>query len=254
MFSEYQQFSRTTKGEKVIHIQVCTVRRHFSEDKVMPLFSEQLVTDLQSLVSAWRTGWCNVHEHRIRSEVTHIDGWRRSVLPRGQAAAVIGARCPSACISVVGSLIIQLSISGHRVWLCATAGVTSAYSHNVCLLFSADALHNDSVCSTDASQRESDARLVLTDAFMGGYNGVHLNSSVFFFFFSLKRNSHFLQGILKNTYWQPFGGELRKIIRRNEPLVQGVLKAFHFISKIIDLENEMEQPGWGFLTNESKLD
>lgn len=41
------------KGEKVIHIQVCTVRRHFSEDKVMPLFSEQLVTDLQSLVSAW---------------------------------------------------------------------------------------------------------------------------------------------------------------------------------------------------------
>lgn len=36
------------KGEKVIHIQVCTVRRHFSEDKVMPLFSEQLVTDLQS--------------------------------------------------------------------------------------------------------------------------------------------------------------------------------------------------------------
>lgn len=48
MFSEYQQFSRTMKGEKVIHIQVCTVRRHFSEDKVMPLFSEQLVTDLQS--------------------------------------------------------------------------------------------------------------------------------------------------------------------------------------------------------------
>lgn len=121
--------------------------------------------------------------------------------------------------------------------------MTSTYSHNVCLLFSADTLHNDSVCSTDASQRESDACLVLTDAFMGGYNGVHLNSSVFFFFFSLKRNSHFLQGILKNTYWQPFGGELRKIIRRNEPLVQGVLKAFHFISKIIDLENEMEQPG-----------
>ncbi len=26
------------------------------------------------------------------------------------------------------------------------------------------------------------------------------------------------------------------------------------MSKIIDLENEMEQPGWGFLTDENKLD
>lgn len=121
--------------------------------------------------------------------------------------------------------------------------MTSAYSHNVCLLFSADALHNDSVCSTDASQRESDARLVLTDAFMGGLQWRPPQQLCLLLFFSLKRNSHFLQGILKNTYWQPFGGELRKIIRRNEPLVQGVLKAFHFISKIIDLENEMEQPG-----------
>lgn len=75
--------------------------------------------------------------------------------------------------------------------------MTSAYSHNVCLLFSADALHNDSVCSTDASQRESDARLVLTDAFMGGYNGVHLNSSVFFFFFRSKGIAIFFKVFLK---------------------------------------------------------
>ena len=34
----------------------------------------------------------------------------------------------------------------------------------------------------------------------------------------------------------------------------GTLKSFPLVSKIIDLENEMEQPGWGFLTDESKLD
>lgn len=34
------------------------------------------------------------------------------------------------------------------------SGVTSVYSHNACLLFSADTSNNDSVCSTDASQRE----------------------------------------------------------------------------------------------------
>lgn len=44
------------------------------------------------------------------------------------------------------------------------------------------------------------------------------------------------------------------LLENKTTLVQGVLKALHFTSNVIDLENEMEQPGWCFLTDESKLD
>ena len=42
----------------------------------------------------------------------------------------------------------------HRAQLYNAVGVTSLYSHNVCFLFSADTLHNGSVCSTDASVQD----------------------------------------------------------------------------------------------------
>lgn len=131
-----------------------------SKSKVTPPSSEQCITDLPWISETWglwmagfkRTGWCNVYIHRIRGRATWIDGWQRFVLLRTQIG-VTGSRCPRACISVADSVSIQLSISGHLARLYATA-VTSVYSHNVCLLLSDDVLHNDSICSTDASQRE----------------------------------------------------------------------------------------------------
>lgn len=156
-------FSMRRKGEKVVmHIQVCTVRIDLSWRQGHASSSEQFMMDLPKIGESWglcmagfeRMGWCNIYKHRIRGKMTQIDGWQRFVLPHTQTTTVNDIRCPWTCISVLGSLSIQLSISGHRAWLYATVGVTSAYSHNVCILFSAHTLHNDSVCSTDASQRE----------------------------------------------------------------------------------------------------
>lgn len=152
------------KGEKeVMHIRVCTMRIYFSKGKVTPpsLKSSSLISheSVNPGVSAWldlrgrvdatfmNTG-SEARRHRL------MDDSALFCVACTHAGAVTDIRCPRACISVAGSLSIQLSISGQRAWLYATAGVTPVYSHNACLLFGADTLHNDSVCSTDASQRE----------------------------------------------------------------------------------------------------
>lgn len=113
---------------------------------------------------------------------------------------------PRACISMTGPLKIQLSISRFRGWLYTVAGVTSVYSHNVWLLFSAHTLHNDSCCLTDASQR---GQMCLSDTLVASNNAVCLNSpavflflsqeKILFFFFNFSVLNSYVEASLKNS-------------------------------------------------------
>lgn len=64
-------------------------------------------------------------------------------------------------------------------------------------LFCADTLDNDSICLTDASRRGKKNVSDSNSPFYGRNNTVYLNSSVFYF--SLKRNSHFLSRYSQHT-------------------------------------------------------
>lgn len=171
---------------------------------------------------------------------TQIDGWQRFVLPRAQTATIADIRCPRACISAAGSVSIQLSISVHRAQLYNAVGVTSLYSHNVCFLFSADTLHNGSVCSTDATQRErcvsdSSSCTVINSSVLLLSKGTATSFKVF-----TSPSGVYLMKKNPNAYWlgicwsdQMKGATVKYLTG------SGSLKSL-LISKMIDSGDEME--------------